>query len=339
MKKTATILALASLSMASNPEHVHGSLRTRKIVDHKPLVDSSVTFKPQILIADDELQIIRMDGGSSYNGDPRFAPKTTTKPSTWTPPTNPKVWTPPKEDVRLYADDVDDELQILRMDTGSRYNGDPRFAPKATTKPSTWTPPINPKYLVPRKEDFRLYADDADDELQILRMDTGSRYNGDPRFAPKPTTKPSTWTPPTNPKVWIPRKDDVRLYADDADDELQIIRMDTGSRYNGDPRFAPKTTTKPSTWTPPINPKYLVPRKDDVRLYADDADDELQILRVDGGSRYNGDPRFAPKPTTKPSTWTPPTNPKVWTPPKEDVRLYADDADDELIALAELLNL
>jgi len=106
MKKTATILALAGLSMASNPEHLHGSFRTRKVVDHKPL-------KPEILLADDELQIARVDGfNPSSNYDPRFHPQNPTKPKTWTPPTNPKVWiAPPKKE--LYADDGDDELVAL----------------------------------------------------------------------------------------------------------------------------------------------------------------------------------------------------------------------------------
>jgi hypothetical protein len=297
MKKTATLLALAGLSMAANPEHLHGSFRNRKFGD-KPFVAQKPSKQSETLNADDELLLVYrpqfdIDTGMvkrpprGYDIDPKmiitppygdidqgiFVRPRPTPQVMWADDDELLVYVPKEKDVGPMRQHRDDELFSKGIDAGmviKPKRGD--IDPKMVIKPKRGD--IDPKIILNPKKGV-IYADD---ELLVKPNWAGL----DIKYRPQPITlvaDDELFVNDDELLVYVPKEKDVGPMRQHRDDELFSKGVDAGMI------FKPKRGD--------IDPKMVIKPKRDV-IYTDDelaltntlyrpmkptlvADDELMI--------------------------------------------------------------
>jgi len=285
MKKTATLIALAGLSMAANPEHLHGSFRNRKFGD-KPFVAQKPTKQSETLNADDELLLIYkpqydIDPGMvirpprGYDIDPKmiirppygdidqgiFVKPRPTPKVMWADDDELIAYVPKEKDVGPIRQHRDDELFSKGVDAGmiiKPKRGD--IDPKMIIKPKRGD--IDPKIILNPKKDV-IYADD---ELLVRPNWAGLdvKYQSHPVIL----ADDELFANDDELIAYVPKEKDVGPIRQHRDDELFSKGVDAGmviKPKRGD--IDPKMIIKPKRGD--IDPKIILNPKKDV-IYADD---------------------------------------------------------------------
>jgi hypothetical protein len=265
MKKTATLLALAGLSMAASPEHFHGSFRTRKVVDHQPLVDPYVTSKPssqpETMNADDELLMIYKP---RYDIDPGMV----IRPSRGADIDPGMVIRPPYGDIDrgIFVKPRPPNQLLYADDELASYSDFVKHPNRAYVD---YRPLVKPQPAVV-----------ADDELALHNKEVNKGFDAEMLIKPKPRRgdaklKP-TVTADDDELVFIRRPLDSSFIkqAVFVDDEFMLANKEVNKGLDAGmvikPRRGdvdPKMIIKPKRGD--IDPKIIINPKKDV-IYADD---------------------------------------------------------------------
>jgi len=253
MKKTATLLALAGLSMTAKSENLHGSLRHSKVVDHTPESDPYVIINPDNH-KDDELLLI-------------YKPRFDLDPG--------MVIRPPR-------DDIDRGIFVKPRPANQVLYVDDELG---------WFPVHLVEHFASRGDnEVRIARDDANDELSLFHVKTSGAFgrsrgwgvtdaqkplDAESDFAYKEGANSNTIDKPKDIGGMIIKEKGVAINEKHADDELPLF----------------PTRTKPvSEWRSrsvddelslfPTKPIDLSLLGRGVRERNSNADDELSLFRA-----------------------------------------------------------